>query len=158
MNTKKTLIAFFSATGTTSKLAQSFAEDINADLYEIKPEKPYTQKDLNWVNPLSRTMKEYIGKSNISIAGEKRNLNEYDTIIIGFPIWFLKEPNIIKSFLSQNDLSGKTISCFATSHKAGISKAEAELKALCPNSIWKDGILANGKTVDEIKNWLIGIV
>ena len=154
---KKILITFFSATGTTAKLAQRFAEEINADLYEIKPEKPYTEKDLNWVNPISRTTKEYIRKSNVPIAGKINNLNEYDTIIIGFPIWFFKEPNIIKSFLSQYDLSGKTVSCFATSHKAGIVKAESELKALCPNAIWKSGILANGKSSDELRKWLTEI-
>lgn len=154
----KTLVAFFSATGITAKLAQSLATEIHADLYEIKPETPYTAKDLNWVNPLSRTMKEYIGKTKVAIAGTQRGMDEYDTVILGFPIWFLKEPNIIKSFMAQYDFAGKTMACFATSHKAGIGKAVSDLKSLCPNAEWKDGLLANGDSSAELMKWAKGIV
>ena len=77
-------------------------------------------------------------------------MDEYDTVILGFPIWFLKEPNIIKSFMAQYDFAGKIMACFATSHKAGIDKAVSDLKSLCPNAEWKDGILANGDSSAEL--------
>lgn len=148
-----TLVAFFSATGTTAKLANGLSKEIGADLYEIKPAKPYTTSDLNWVNPLSRTMREYIGKSTVEIAGKKNNMADYDTIILGFPIWFFKEPNIIRTFLKQYNFDGKTMSFFVTSHKVGTEKSEASLKKLCPNAHWQQGMLANGKNVDDLKSW-----
>ena len=153
----KTLIAYFSATGTTAGMAKTLSEDIGADLYEIKPENPYSQKDLNWVNPFSRTMKEYLGKTKVAVADQSLDIMEYDTVILGFPIWFFKEPNVILTFLSQHNFAGKTMSFFATSHKAGIGKSEAELKSACPNAQWKTGLLANGKTAEELKTWATGI-
>lgn len=153
----KILIAYFSATGVTAKLAQTLAQQTEADLYEIKPEKPYSQQDLNWVNPLSRTMREYVGKSKVPVEGKCDSMAEYDTVILGFPIWFFKQPNVILSFLSQYDFKGKTMSFFATSHKAGIEKATADLKKNCLDANWKEGILANGKSSDELKSWLCAI-
>ena len=149
----KTLIAYFSATGTTAQMAKTLSKDIGADLFEIKPKTPYSKKDLNWVNPLSRTTKEYVAKTKVAIANESLNIGEYDTIILGFPIWFFKEPNVILTFLSQYDFGGKTMSFFVTSHKAGIEKSANELKKVCPNAHWKTGLLANGKTSEELKSW-----
>ena len=153
----KTLIAYFSATGTTAQIAKALSKDIDADLFEIKPATPYSKKDLNWVNPFSRTMKEYIGKTKVTIINEPLNIREYDTIILGFPIWFFKEPNVILTFLSQYDFTGKTMSFFITSHKAGTEKSEAELKKTCPNVHWKKGLLANNKTPEELKSWATNI-
>lgn len=153
----KTLIAYFSATGTTAQIAKTLSKDIDADLFEIKPATPYSKKDLNWVNPLSRTMKEYLGKTKVAITNEPLNIREYDTIILGFPIWFFKEPNVILTFLSQYDFSGKTMSFFITSHKAGTEKSEAELKKICPNAHWKTGLSANDKTPEELKSWATNI-
>lgn len=153
----KTLIAYFSATGTTAQIAKILSKDIDADLFEIKPAIPYSKKDLNWVNPLSRTMKEYLGKTKVAITNEPLNVKEYDTIILGFPIWFFKEPNVILTFLSQYDFSGKTMSFFITSHKVGTEKSESELKKVCPNAHWKTGLLANSKTSEELKSWATNI-
>ena len=153
----KTLIAYFSATSTTAQIAKTLSKDIDADLFEIKPATPYSKKDLNWINPLSRTMKEYLGKTKVAIANEPLNVKEYDTIILGFPIWFFKEPNVILTFLSQYDFSGKTMSFFITSHKAGTKKSETELKKTCPNAHWKEGLLANNKTPEELKAWATNI-
>lgn len=154
----KALVAFFSATGITAKLAKELAEAIHADLYEIKPKTPYTTNDLNWVNPFSRTMKEYIGKTMVAIAGQQRGMDEYDTIIVGFPIWFLKEPNIIRSFITQYDFAGKTMACFATSHKAGVDKAVSDLKSLCPNAEWKGGLLVKEDKSAELMEWANRII
>lgn len=153
----KTLIAYFSATGTTAKIAKTLLKDIDADLFEIKPATPYSKKDLNWINPLSRTMKEYLGKTKVAITNEPLNIREYDIIILGFPIWFFKEPNVILTFLSQYDFSGKTMSFFITSHKAGTEKSEAELKKICSNAYWKTGLSANDKTPEELKSWATNI-
>lgn len=154
----KTLIAYFSATGTTAKIAQDLAQQTGADLYEIQPENPYSQKDLNWVNPLSRTMREYVGKNKVPIKGICSSMSEYDTVILGFPIWFFKQPNVILSCMSQYDFRGKTMSFFATSHKAGIEKSTADLKKICPDATWKTGILANEKSSKDMKAWFSTII
>ncbi|MFR3225724.1 MAG: flavodoxin [Blautia massiliensis (ex Durand et al. 2017)] len=150
---KNVLVAYFSTGGTNKKLAAALAQRIGATLYEIKPKIPYTEKDLNWKNPLSRTMKEYLTKREPEIDGQIHNMDQYGTVILGFPIWFLKEPNIIRSFLKQYDFSGKTIGIFVTSHQSGIEKAEASLQALCPQALWQKGFFANGRTIDELADW-----
>ena len=98
-------------------------------------------------------MKEYLTKREPEIDGQIHNMDQYGTVILGFPIWFLKEPNIIRSFLKQYDFSGKTIGIFVTSHQSGIEKAEASLQALCPQALWQKGFFANGRTIDELADW-----
>ena len=93
----------------------------------------------------------------VSVWKPFRMHGSYDTIILGFPIWFFKEPNVILTFLSQYDFSGKTMSFFITSHKAGTEKSEAELKKICPNAHWKTGLSANDKTPEELKSWATNI-
>ncbi|MBR4090087.1 MAG: NAD(P)H-dependent oxidoreductase, partial [Mogibacterium sp.] len=94
----KTLVAYFSASGNTASLAKRVAQAANADLFEIKPVEPYTDADLRWTNPLARCNKEKIGKKNVPIADRVQNLDEYDLIFIGFPVWYYGAPNIIETF------------------------------------------------------------
>ena len=149
----KVLIAYFSATGRTKKLAEDLAGLAGADIFRIEPEIPYTEKDLNWKNPLSRTMKEYISRKEVEISGKLQEKSVYDTIIIGFPVWFLKEPNIIDTFIKGYDFSGKTVAFFATSHKIDVEKADKNLAKLLPGADWKGGILANDKNAAELRRW-----
>ena len=126
----KTLVAFFSATGTTQKLAEKVAKAANADLFQIKPETPYTDDDLDWQNSRSRTSIE-MGENKAfrpPISNKVENIAQYSTIIIGFPIWWYVCPTIINSFVESYDLSGKNIALFATSGSSGIDKVPEALK------------------------------
>ena len=139
-----TLVAYFSASGTTAKLAKTLASAANADLYEIKPEIPYTDADLNWNNSKSRSSIEMNDKTfRPAISGKVENMNQYDTIYVGFPIWWYVAPTIINTFLEQYDLSGKTIIPFATSGGSGIGRAEKSLREHCAKANWKQGKLVN---------------
>lgn len=147
------LISYFSATGTTARIVKELADSIHADTYEIKPEKPYSEKDLKYTNPLSRCVKEYISRKEVSLIGEKPDIPNYDVVIIAFPIWFLKQPNIINTFIRQNDFSGKRVSILATSNNVDIAKAESTLHSNYPALNWKDGIRANEKSIAELEEW-----
>lgn len=141
---KKTLVAYFSASGATAKAAEAIAKAIEADLYEICPEEPYTSADLDWINQRSRSSVEMNDPdSRPAIAGAVRNMEQYDTILVGFPIWWYVEPRIVDTFLESYDFSGKTMIPFATSGSSGIERAAQSLKAHCPNAVWKAGKLLN---------------
>ena len=121
----KTLVAYFSASGVTAKAAEKIAETIGADLYEIRPQLPYTAKDLDWMNRNSRSSVEMNDPaSRPAIAQSLDNMAQYDTILVGFPIWWYVEPRIIDTFLESYDFSGKTMIPFATSGSSGIEKAQ----------------------------------
>lgn len=140
----KTLVAYFSANGVTAKAAQKIAEAIGADLYEIRPELPYTSKDLDWMDRNSRSSVEMNDPaSRPAIAQPVDNLAQYDTILVGFPIWWYVEPRIVDTFLESYDFSGKTMIPFATSGSSGIEKAQQSLEAHCPKAVWKKGRLLN---------------
>lgn len=140
----KTLVAYFSASGVTAKAAQKIAEAIGADLYEIRPELPYTSKDLDWMDRNSRSSVEMNDPaSRPAIAQPVGNLAQYDTILVGFPIWWYVEPRIVDTFLESYDFSGKTMIPFATSGSSGIEKAQQSLEAHCPKAVWKKGRLLN---------------
>lgn len=140
----KTLVAYFSASGVTAKAAQKIAEAIGADLYEIRPELPYTSKDLDWMDRNSRSSVEMNDPaSRPAIAQPVGNLAQYDTILVGFPIWWYVEPRIVDTFLESYDFSGKTVIPFATSGSSGIEKAQQSLEAHCPKAVWKKGRLLN---------------
>lgn len=148
---KTTLVAYFSATGTTAKLAQKVATAADADLFEIKPETPYTEADLDWRNDKSRTSVEMKDKtSRPAIANKVDNWDQYETIYIGFPIWWYTAPTIINTFLEQYPLSGKTIIPFATSGGSSIDKACEDLKAAYPTATWKAGF--TNPSDEEIPN------
>ena len=125
----KTLVAFFSATGTTKKLAEKVAKAANADLVEIKPETPYTDDDLNWQNSNSRSSIEMNNKaSRPPVSTKVDNIGQYDTIFLGFPIWWYVCPTIINTFVEGYDLSGKKIVIFATSGSSNIDQVPDALK------------------------------
>ena len=134
------LVAYFSASGVTAKLAETLSESIGADLYAIEPEVPYTKADLNWMNKNSRSSVEMNDPaSRPVIAGKCDNMDEYDTIFIGFPIWWYVAPTIINTFLESYDFAGKTIIPFATSGGSGMGKTNEKLQPSCPGAKLMDG-------------------
>lgn len=142
---KKILVAYFSASGVTAEAAKKIATATGGELYEIAPAQPYTPADLDWRNSRSRsTLEMNDPASRPAIAGEIKDISGYDTIFIGFPIWWYVEPRIIDTFLESGDFTGKTIIPFATSGGSGIAAAERSLKEHCPSAAWKKGRLVNG--------------
>lgn len=137
----KVLVAYFSASGVTEKLAKELAEITGADLFEIKPEIPYTDADLDWTNKNSRTSMEMKNPdSRPAIAKKVSNMDTYNTLFLGFPIWWYVAPTIINTFLESYDFSGKTIIPFATSGGSNLGKTEEILKKCCsPETNWKTG-------------------
>lgn len=153
----KSLVAYFSASGVTKRVAEKLATAVNGDLYEIKPEKSYTNADLNWMNKNSRSsveMKDH--SSRPAITGRVENMENYDIVFIGFPIWWYVAPTIINTFLESYDFSTKTIIPFATSGGSGLGNTISELKPSCSNDTkWCDGkrFLAS-VSEKELKNWV----
>ena len=144
------LVAYFSASGVTAKLAETLSEAIGADLYAIEPEVPYTKADLNWMNKNSRSSVEMNDPaSRPEIAGKRDNMDEYDTIFVGFPIWWYVAPTIINTFLESYDFTGKTIIPFATSGGSGMGKTNEKLQPSCPGAkliegkVWKKNAKGN---------------
>lgn len=135
------LVAYFSASGVTAKVAEKLSEAIGADLYAIEPEVPYTKADLDWMDKKSRSTIEMNNPaSRPAIAGKRDNMNEYDTVFVGFPIWWYVAPTIINTFLESYDLTGKTIIPFATSGGSDMGKTNEKLLPSC-----KGAKLLNGK-------------
>ena len=143
-NMKKTLVVYFSATGTTKAAAQKLAKEFNADLYEIIPEQPYTAADLDWRDKTSRSTVEMNDKtSRPAIKGRCENIADYDTVWIGFPIWWYTAPTIVNTFIEAHDLSGKTLNVFATSGGSGVSGSAKDLKKAYPQYTWGESRLMN---------------
>ena len=141
---KKTLIAYFSATGTTKAAAQRLAKEYNADLYEITPEVPYTDADLNWRDKTSRSTLEMKDKSSRpAIKGRCENIAQYDTVWIGFPVWWYTAPTIVNTFIEAHDLSGKVLNVFATSGGSGVEGSASDLKKAYPQYNWGESRLMN---------------
>ena len=151
----KKLVAYFSASGVTAKLAKTMAAATGADLYEIKPEVPYTDADLNWMDKKSRSTVEMNDKAfRPAISGGVDNMAEYDTIYVGFPIWWYVAPTIINTFLESYDMAGKTIIPFATSGGSGMGNTNKELADSCKGAILKDGKkFSAGAGEDELRAW-----
>ena len=140
----KTLVVYFSATGTTKAAAQRLAQEFDADLYEITPEVPYTAADLNWRDKTSRSTIEMQDKtSRPAIKGRCENIADYDTVWIGFPIWWYTAPTIINTFIEAHDLSGKTLNVFATSGGSGVTDSANDLKKAYPQYTWDESRLMN---------------
>lgn len=151
----KTLVAYFSASGVTAKAASSLAAAIGADLYEIKPAVPYTNKDLNWQDKHSRSSLEMNDPSaRPKLADRKFGPAAYDRLFLGFPIWWYTAPRIIQTFLESFDFTGKTIILFATSGGSGLGRTANELAPSCPGAVIRDGqILRRGTSQEELKRW-----
>lgn len=151
----KKLVAYFSASGTTKKAAEHLAKAAGADLFEIKPAVPYSRADLDWTNKKSRSSIEMQNPdSRPAIAEQLPNIEDYDTIFIGFPIWWYVAPTIIDTFVESYDFSGKTIIPFATSGGSSMGKTVEVLQALCPTANWKDSKMLNHISNTELQNWL----
>ncbi len=146
---RKKLVAYFSASGTTAAKAKALAEAAGADLYEIKPEKAYTKADLNWMNPSSRSSKEMKNGIKPDLADTDAEIENYDVIFVGFPIWWYVAPTIINSFLEAYDFSGKKIVLFATSGGSGFGKAAQSLQPSAPSAEILEGKILNGAFSSE---------
>ena len=156
----KKLVAYFSASGVTEKVAQMLADAAEADLYEIKPEVPYTQEDLIWMDQNSRSSVEMKDKSfRPAMADKDAKIEEYDVIFVGFPIWWYVAPTIINTFLEAYDFSEKRIILFATSGGSGFGNTIPELKcSVSETAEILEGRLLNGKqTVEGLAEWVKGL-
>ena len=154
----KALVAYFSAeSGRPANAAKSLAAAIGADLFEIKPEKPYTSSDLNYMNPLARCNREHIAKKQVSVSGKVENFAEYDTVLIGFPIWYGCAPNVVNTFCKEYDFTGKKVAAFATSGGSGIGKTAEKLKPYVSGADVIDAKLMNGVDKDTLKRWVDGL-
>ena len=151
----KILVAYFSASGVTKHAAEKVARIAGADLYEIKPEVPYTKADLDWMNKKSRSSIEMEDKSTRpAIIKDNLDISKYDHIYLGFPIWWYVAPTIINTFLEAYDFSNKTITLFATSGSSGLGNTVNELKVSAPNALIKEGLLLNNLTTQKVKELL----
>ena len=146
-----TLVAYFSAEGTTRRLAEGFAKDIGADIFEITPEQPYTASDIKWTNPLARCNREKIGKKDVPVKGTVADFDKYDTVYLGFPIWYGCTPNVVNTFSKGYDWSGKKVYAFATSGGSGIGKTAEKLKPYVSGAAEVDAKLV--RTAEELKTW-----
>ena len=151
----KILVAYFSASGVTAKLAQRLAEAVGADLYEIKPEQPYTKADLNWMNKKSRSSIEMNDRSSRpAIESKVDNMEQYDTVVVGFPIWWYREPSIIDTFMESYDFSGKKVVPFATSGGSGMGDSAQNMQALAPGAKVAEGKrFSPRESADKLKAW-----
>lgn len=154
----KKLVAYFSASGVTRKVAETVAEAAGCDLYEIEPKVPYTKADLNWMDKKSRSSVEMSDKKiRPELADNDIDISPYDEIIIGFPIWWYVAPTIINSFLEKYDFSGKKIVLFATSGGSGFRNTVSELQPSAPGAQIVEGKLLNRATKQDISNWVKGL-
>ena len=153
------LVAYFSASGVTAKVAETLSEAIGADLYEIEPAVPYTKKDLNWMDNKSRSTVEMNDPaSRPAIAGMRDNMKDYDTVFVGFPIWWYVAPHIINTFLENYDLTGKTIVPFATSGGSDMGKTNEKLMPSCAGAKLIEGKVFNhSASHEELAAWVNGL-
>lgn len=154
---KKSLVAYFSASGVTARAAKTLAEAAGADLYEIKPKTSYTKADLNWMDKNARSSIEMNDPSSRpEIADQNADIASYDVIFLGFPIWWYVAPTIINTFLESYDFSGKTIVLFATSGGSGLGKTVEKLKpSVSDTAVIVEGKMLNGRmTKNNLESWL----
>ena len=151
----KTLVAYFSASGTTAKVAKKMAEAIGADLFEIKPETTYTGADLNWQNKNSRSSVEMNDRSSRpAIAVKAADMPQYDVVFVGFPVWWYREPSIIDTFMESYDFAGKTVIPFATSGGSGLGDSAANMQKLAKGAKVVNGKRFSGNaSAEELKAW-----
>lgn len=151
----KVLVAYYSATGTTKKVAGLLATATGGTLHEIQPEKTYTSADLNWHDKSSRSSKEMAdSKSRPAILKNLKNADSYDVIYIGFPIWWDEAPRVINTFIESYGFAGKTVIPFATSGGSSISNSEKVLKKTYPKLNWQAGKLLNYATKEDVTKWV----
>ena len=151
----KALVAYFSASGVTAKLAKRLADAIEAPLYEIRPAQLYTRADLDWTNKKSRSSVEMDDRnSRPEIANKVENMSQYDVIFVGFPIWWYREPSIIDTFMESDDFSGKQTIPFATSGGSGMGDSGSIMQKLAPNAKVDSGKrFSSGVSEKDLKDW-----
>ena len=152
----KTLVAYFSASGVPARAAREVAQAVGGGVYEIRPEVPYTSADLDWMDKKSRsTLEMNDPASRPAMAAPAADLGPYETVFLGFPIWWYVAPTIINTFLESYDFTGKEIILFATSGGSGFGKTAESLAPSCPGAQIREGKLLNGNpSVDELKKWV----
>ena len=151
----KKLVAYFSVSGNTKKLAGEIASMLDADTYEILPKEEYTKKDINWLNPFSRCMKEFKNKTRPELADDSANINQYDTVYVGFPIWCFIAPLVIYSFLENYDFAGKKVVLFATAGSSGFGKTKEKLKDSVPNAtLIESRVVSRNCKKEELFDWI----
>lgn len=155
----KKLVVFFTASGTTKRVAERLAKVADADIYEIQPKAPYTSADLNWMDKKSRTSLEMADKaSRPEIVRKSLDTGKYDVVFLGFPIWWYVAPTIINTFLESFDFSGKTIMLFATSGGSGFGQTVKFLQPSAPKAKIKEGKLLNGNPSESaLAAWVNGL-
>lgn len=152
---KKILVSYFSASGNTKNVAEKIATAVNGDLFEIEPKEKYTDKDLDWMDKQSRSSIEMNQNIKPEILNKVSNLNEYDTVLLGFPIWWYKEPTIIDKFLDENDMTNKNMFVFVTSGSSTIDSTYKSLKINYPNLNFINGKRFTGnESIEECKSWI----
>ena len=157
-NTSKILVAYFSATGTTKTIAEYAADILDADIYEIVPQDPYTEEDLAYYTGGRADKEQDDPDARPAISGSVENMEQYDTILLGYPIWHGQAPRIISTFLESYDFSDKTVLTFCTSHSSGIGSSDTNLHSLAPNANWPDGErFSADSTKNDISDWLNSI-
>ena len=139
----KTLVTYFSAGGVTARVAKEFAAKVGADLFEITPEKIYTSADLNWRNPLARCNVEFFGKKDVPVTGKIEGFENYDCVLVGFPIWYGCAPNVVNTFCSDYDWAGKKVIAFATSGGSPIGKTAEKLQPYVKGAASLEAVLVN---------------
>ena len=154
----KTLVTYFSASGITAEAARALAKATGADLFEIVPEKPYSEADINWKNPLARCNKEKFGKKDVPVTGSIEDFNQYDVVFIGFPIWYGTAPNVVNTFAKGYDWKGKKIGIFATSGGSGIGKTATKLQPFVEGAEIVDAQVNLPLDKESVKTWADKIV
>lgn len=150
----KTLVAYFSASGTTAKVAAKLAKALKADVHEIQPEKVYTSADLDWTNSRSRSSREKNDQAfRPAIANKISGLDQYDRVLVGFPIWWYTAPSIIKTFLEGYSWEGKKIGLFATSGGSGMGNTASDLKPSCNEKILSAKRFSSNISEQELQAW-----
>lgn len=152
---KKTIVVYFSATGTTKDVAKRIAKITGADLQEIMPQQPYTAADLNWNDKNSRSSVEMANpKSRPAIQSLETDMSKYDVIFIGYPIWWDLAPTVVNTFIENHRLKGKTVIPFATSGGSTIRNSVVQLKSAYPDIVWKEGKLLNHPSDSTLSQWI----
>ena len=151
---KKKLIVYFSASGVTGKVARKLADEAGADLFEIKPEQPYTNADLDWTNKQSRSTLEMKDRNCRPPMAETPDVSGYDIIFVGFPIWWYREPSIIDTFMESADFWGKTVVPFCTSGGSDLGESVKNMQMLAPGAKVIEGKrFPVSVSLDELKKW-----
>ena len=151
----KTLVAYFSAESRrTANVAKALALAVGADLYEIRPKKPYSASDLNYMNPLARCNREHIARKSVPVSRRVENFEQYDTVLIGFPIWYGCAPNVVNTFCKEYDFTGIKVAAFATSGGSGIGKTAEKLSPYVSGATVSDAKLMNSVDKETLKRWV----